>query len=39
MAYLKLDNSSDGCSMMEKARPLVKGNVLSTVNTTLELCK
>jgi serine/threonine-protein kinase len=39
MAYLKLDNSSDGCNMMEKAKPLVKGNVLSTVNTTLDLCK
>ena len=39
MAYLKLDNSNDGCSMMEKAKPLVKGNVLSTVNTTLDLCK
>ena len=39
MAYLKLDNSNDGCSMMEKAKPLVKGNVLATVNTTLDLCK
>jgi hypothetical protein len=39
MAYFKLDNSSDGCSMFEKAKPLVKGSNLEIVNTFLEQCK
>jgi hypothetical protein len=40
MAYGKLDNASDSCSMMEKAKPLVKGRILSVANAFIEAtCK
>jgi len=35
-AYHKLDNIPDACSMMEKAKPLVRGSTLSVVNLTIE---
>ncbi len=39
MAYFKLDNSTDGCAMAEKAKPLVNGSNLRTLNNYLEACK
>jgi eukaryotic-like serine/threonine-protein kinase len=40
MAYGKLDNASDSCSMMEKAKSLVKGRTLSVANAFIEAtCK
>jgi serine/threonine-protein kinase len=39
-AYHKLDNTGDACSMMEKAKPLVRGSTLEVVNLTIEsICK
>ena len=39
-AYHALDNTSDACSMMEKAKPLVKGNTLIVVNEMINsVCK
>ena len=39
MAYFKLDNSDDGCAMAEKAKPLVRGTILTQLNPFLEACK
>lgn len=39
-AYHKLDNTGDACSMMEKAKPLVRGSTLVVVNLTIDgICK
>lgn len=39
-AYHKLENTGDACSMMEKAKPLVRGGTLDVVNLTIEsICK
>ncbi|MHB1313525.1 MAG: serine/threonine-protein kinase, partial [Gemmatimonadaceae bacterium] len=39
-AYHKLDNIGDACSMLEKAKPLVTGSILSVVNVNIDgICK
>jgi hypothetical protein len=39
MAYFKLDNSTDGCTMAEKAKPLVRGTTLTQLTPFLDACK
>lgn len=40
LAYLKLEKSTDGCSMLEQAKPLLKiGWMVSTTESYLALCK
>lgn len=39
MAYFKLENSTDGCAMAEKAKPLVKGVTLTQLTPFLDVCK